>query len=102
MRLQVRSLPLLGGLTIRRCRELWRRLQTRLGSRIAVALAEAGGYSSDWTPSLGNSICRGSSPRKDKKKNALFMEVELIHNVVLVSVIQQSDVTISPHTCTLF
>ena len=27
------------GLTIRRCRELWCRLQTRLGSRVAVALA---------------------------------------------------------------
>ena len=34
----VRSLPLLIGLTIRRCRELWCRLQTRLGSRVAVAL----------------------------------------------------------------
>ena len=39
------SLPLLSGLTIRRCRELWCcrdlwcRLQTRLGSRVAVALA---------------------------------------------------------------
>uniref|UniRef100_A0A480HJX6 Uncharacterized protein n=1 Tax=Sus scrofa TaxID=9823 RepID=A0A480HJX6_PIG len=39
MRLRVRSLPLLSGLTIRRCRELWCRLQTRLGSRVAVALA---------------------------------------------------------------
>ena len=33
------SLPLLSGLTVRRCRELWCRLQTRLGSRVAVALA---------------------------------------------------------------
>ena len=39
MRLRVRSLPLLSGLTIWRCRELWCRLQTRLGSRVAVALA---------------------------------------------------------------
>ena len=30
---------LLSGLTIRRCRELWCRLQTWLGSRVAVALA---------------------------------------------------------------
>ena len=37
-----------------------------LGPRVAVALASAGGYSSDKTPSLGTSICRG--PRKDKKK----------------------------------
>ena len=27
------------GLTVRRCRELWCRLQTRLGSCVAVALA---------------------------------------------------------------
>ena len=31
----VQSLPLLSGLTIRCCRELWCRLQTRLGSRVA-------------------------------------------------------------------
>ena len=37
MRLRVRSPPLLSGLTIRLCRELWCRLQTRLGSRVAVA-----------------------------------------------------------------
>ena len=55
------------GLTIRRCRELWCRLQTRLRSRVAVVLAQAGGYSSDWTPSLGTSICCGSGPRNSKK-----------------------------------
>ena len=38
-RLRVQSLPLLSGLTIRRCRELWCRLQTRLGSSTTVALA---------------------------------------------------------------
>ena len=36
---EVRSLPLLSGLMIRRCRELWCRLQTQLGSRVAVAVA---------------------------------------------------------------
>ena len=40
-----------------RCCELWYELQTQLGSCIAVALAKAGGYSSDLTPSLGTSIC---------------------------------------------
>ena len=40
-----------------------RRLSLR--SRIAVALVEAGGYSSDWTPSLGTSMCYG--PRQDNK-----------------------------------
>ena len=64
MRLRVRSLPLLSGLGIWCCRELWCRL---LGSRLAVALAQAGGYSSDLTPSLGTSICLGSSPRNSKK-----------------------------------
>ena len=39
MRLRVRSLPLLSGVRIRRCCELWCRLKTRLGSRIAVAVA---------------------------------------------------------------
>ena len=44
------------------------RLQTQLGSSVAVALVWAGGYSSNSTPSLETSICRGSSPRKYKKK----------------------------------
>ena len=35
--------------------ELWCRLQTQLRSSVAVAVAEAGGYSSDWTPRLGTS-----------------------------------------------
>ena len=39
MRLWVQSLALLSGLRIWRCRELWRRSQTRLGSGVAVALA---------------------------------------------------------------
>ena len=43
----VRSLALLSGLRIRHCRELWCRLQTGLGSHVAVALAEAGSHSSD-------------------------------------------------------
>ena len=41
MRLRVRSLASLSGLRIQRCRELWCRLQMRLGSCIAVALAWA-------------------------------------------------------------
>ena len=67
MRLQVQSLASLGGLKIQGCCELWCRLQTRLGSRVAVALAWAGGYSSYSTPSLGTSIRRGNSPRNSKK-----------------------------------
>ena len=39
-----------------------------LRSLVAVAVAEASGYSSDSTPSLGTSICSGCGPRKTKKK----------------------------------
>ena len=63
MRLQVQSLALLSGLQIRHCRELQCRLQMRLGSRIAVAVVQAGICSSNLTPSLGNSICRRCSPK---------------------------------------
>ena len=69
MRLRVRSVALLSGLRIQCCHELWRRLQTRLGSCIAVAVAEASGYSSDETPSLGTSICHRCGPKKQKEKD---------------------------------
>ena len=36
---------------------------------VAVAVVLASGYSSDWTPSLGTSMCRGYGLRKDKEKN---------------------------------
>ena len=51
MSLRVRSLASLSGLRIRRrlCRELWCRLQTRLGSCVAVALVWAKSNSSDST-----------------------------------------------------
>ena len=35
---------------------------------MAVAVAEAGSCSSDWTPSLGTSICRGCGPENKIKK----------------------------------
>ena len=44
------------------------RSQTRLESDVAVTVVEALGYSSDLTPSLGTSICRGFGPRKRKEK----------------------------------
>ena len=34
-----------------------------------MALAEAGGYSADSTPSLGTSMCRGSGPRNSNNNN---------------------------------
>ena len=38
------------------------------GSLIAVAVVQAGGYSSDSIPSLGISICPGSALEKGKKQ----------------------------------
>ena len=83
MRLQVRSLAWLSGLRIRRCPELWCRLQMQLGSRVAVALASAG-CSSHSTPSLGTSICSRSGPRKGKKtkkeKKQVLVRIVLVGN----------------------
>ena len=70
------SIPgLLSGLRIQHCHVLWCRLQMGLGSRVAVAVAEAGSYSSSSTPSLGTSTWRKCSPPqkkngKKRKKNA--------------------------------
>ena len=54
----------LSGLRIRRCCELWCRLQARLISCVAVAVLLAISCSSDFTPSLGTSTCRRCSPKK--------------------------------------
>ena len=66
--MQVLSLASLGGLRIQGCHELWCRSQMQLESGIAVAVAKAGSCSSDYTPSLGTSICHECGHRKDKKK----------------------------------
>ena len=63
MRLRVRSLASFSGwLRIWHCCELWCRLQTQLESCVSVAVAVAGSYISDSTPSLGTSICHGVWP----------------------------------------
>ena len=72
MSLQVRSLASLSGLRIWHCRELWCRSQMQLGSGVAVALAEASSNSSDWTPSLGTSVCCRYGPKKTKKTKKKF------------------------------
>ena len=41
----------------------------RLLSLAALAVASAGSCRSNWTPSLGTSICRECSPKKTKKQN---------------------------------
>ena len=64
-----RYLPLLSGLRIRHCHELWRRLQTRLRSCVDVAVVQASSSSSHLTPSLRTSICHRCRHKKKKKKN---------------------------------
>ena len=41
-------------------------MQLRSGMAVAVAVAAAGGYSSNLTPSLGTSMCHKCSPKKTK------------------------------------
>ena len=50
----------------------------KLGSGIAAAVAVANSCSTDSTPSLGISICRGCGPKKKdrKKKNTLSLKKE--------------------------
>ena len=68
MRIQGPSLPMLSGLGIWHCCELWCRSQIWLGSLVAVAAMQAGSCSSNLTPSLGSFICCGCNPRKQKIK----------------------------------
>ena len=64
------SLASLSGLRIQHGRELWCTSQIWLRSSVAVAVAVAvaSSCSSNWTPSLGTSICLRCSPKKRKKK----------------------------------
>ena len=68
MRMKVRNLAPLSGLSIRCCHELWCRSQARLGSWVAVAVAQASSGSSDSTSSLETSIYLMRSPEKSLKK----------------------------------
>ena len=74
MRTQVRSLASLRGLGIRRCPELWCGSRMQLGSGVAVAVGYAASQSSDWTPSLGTSMCRGFGPKKTEGKKEVKKE----------------------------
>ena len=49
--------------------ELWCRLQTWLGSCVAVAVGYAGSCSSDLTPSLGTSRCHRCGHKNKQTKN---------------------------------
>ena len=86
MRLRVRSLVSLSGLRIRRCCEFWCGLPTWLGPGVAVA----GSNSSNWTPSLGTSMCRRCGPKrtndqKKKKRRKNSTEDESSYKVHFIS-----------------
>ena len=53
----------------------WVKDPPQLGSRVVVALAQAGGYGSDWIPSLGTSICAEAAQEmaKRQKKKEICM-----------------------------
>ena len=67
--MRVLSLASLNGLRIHHCRELWCRSQIPLGAQVAMAVAQAGSYSSDSTDSTNATlICQEHGPKKEKKK----------------------------------
>ena len=68
MRMLVPSLASLRGLGIQCRLEMWCRSQMQLGSCVALAVVEAGSYSSDLTPRLGTSISCRCGPKKEKNK----------------------------------
>ena len=87
MRLWVQFLTSLSGLRIQHCCELWYSLKMWL--RSGVAVVQTSSYSSDQTPSLGNSIYCGCSPKKsqkDKKKKKIHT-----HTVMTLRFALQSD-----------
>ena len=72
MRTWVWSLASLSEFRIRCCQELWCRSKMRLSSDVVMAMVQACSCSSNSTPSLGTSICRGCSPKKTKKKKKMW------------------------------
>ena len=80
MRTQVQPLASLSGLRIWCNCELWHRSQMLLGSRVVVAVVQAGSCNSDLTPSLGTSICSECGPKKTKNKTKQLSQMP--HNGV--------------------
>ena len=81
MRMQVGSLASLNALRIRRCRELWCRSQTLLGSGVAVAVAvvQAGSCSSNSTRSPGNFHMPRVWPQKPKAKKKKKKKIRVLN-----------------------
>ena len=59
--------------------ELGCRSQMPFGSCIAVGVVQASSCSSDLTPSLGISMCRGCNPRKTKKEKRQVKQSQICH-----------------------
>ena len=81
MRMRLWSLASLSGLRIQHCCELCCRSQTRLGSGVTVAVAQASSYSSNSTPSLGTSICHTKQkiyPQKISFSRFYFFQLQHI------------------------
>ena len=78
VRRRVRSLVSLSGLEVWCYRELWCRLKTQLGSRVAVAVAVAvavtGSCSSDSAPGLGSSMCHECGPKKQRQREDIRIQ----------------------------
>ena len=68
LRMQVQSLALLSGSTIRRCRGLWPRSQNEARILCYCGCGTASSCSSNSTPSPGTSICQECGPKNQKKK----------------------------------
>ena len=91
MRTWVPSPALLSRLRIQHCCEVWHRSQTHLRFQVAVAVASAGGYSSNCTPSLGTSVCHRSGlkmakrqKKKQKQTNKQKNCLEFIINTAVI------------------
>ena len=77
MRTQVQSLASLSRLRIRHFCELWCKSKMQLRFHVAVAVVQAGSYSSNSTPSLGTS-CLGCAPKKTKKEKKVYTGIDYV------------------------
>ena len=86
MRLQVRSLPLLSGLPIRHCRELWCRSQMRLGSCVAVAVALASSLAPIWPLAWEPLYAVGAAleRQKDKRQKIIIINKKQLHKIIIL------------------
>ena len=84
MRMPVQSLASLSGSGIQCCYELWHSSQTQLRFWVVVVVVEASSSSSNSTPSLGTSMCRRHSPKKQKIYIHTYRERDMNHISVCI------------------